>query len=224
MQSLDRLTSGFQTEVGGIILGLGSASESLRGTSQAGSAAAEETGRQAEAVASASDEAASNVDAVAAATEQLAASISTVAEQVGRSADIARKASEMTGRTDQTVRELAEAAERIEAVVLLINDIASQTNLLALNATIEAARAGEAGKGFAVVASEVKSLAKQTAKATESITRKSVSIQSDTTASVQAIATIGGVIKKINDISGVIASAVEEQNATTSENVRNVSD
>ena len=222
MQSLDRLTSGFQTEVGGIILGLGSASESLRGTSQAVSAAAEETGRQAEAVASASDEAASNVDAVAAATEQLAASISTVAEQVGRSADIAHKASEMTGRTDQTVRELAEAAERIEAVVLLINDIASQTNLLALNATIEAARAGEAGKGFAVVASEVKSLANQTAQATEDIRSQIAAMQSVTGRTVSAIREIGGTVGEMTGIANEVASAMAEQRQATAEIARNV--
>jgi methyl-accepting chemotaxis protein len=123
-----------------------------------------------------------------------------------------------------TVSKLGESSTEIGQVIKVITSIAQQTNLLALNATIEAARAGEAGKGFAVVANEVKELAKETAKATEDISRKIEAIQTDTKAAVDAIASISGVINQINDISGTIATAVEEQNATTNEMSRNVSE
>lgn len=125
--------------------------------------------------------------------------------------------------TDQTVVSLAEAASQIGGVVKLIQDIAEQTNLLALNATIEAARAGEAGKGFAVVASEVKSLANQTAKATEEISNKIAAMQGVTTTAVTAIRSIGSTIEKISSITSSIASAVEEQSAATKEIANNVS-
>ncbi len=123
-----------------------------------------------------------------------------------------------------TVAKLGESSAEIGEVIKVITSIAQQTNLLALNATIEAARAGEAGKGFAVVANEVKELAKQTAKATEDISRKITAIQTDTKGAVEAIGTITGVISQINDISGTIATAVEEQSATTNEMTRNVAD
>jgi methyl-accepting chemotaxis protein len=122
------------------------------------------------------------------------------------------------------VAKLGASSGEIGEVIKVITSIAQQTNLLALNATIEAARAGEAGKGFAVVANEVKELAKQTAQATEDISRKITAIQTDTQGAVQAIGTISGVIGQINDISGTIAAAVEEQSATTNEVTRNVAD
>jgi methyl-accepting chemotaxis protein len=122
------------------------------------------------------------------------------------------------------VSKLGESSCEIGQVIKVITSIAQQTNLLALNATIEAARAGEAGKGFAVVANEVKELAKETARATEDISRKIEAIQTDTKAAVDAIASISGVIHQINDISSTIATAVEEQNATTNEMSRNVSE
>jgi methyl-accepting chemotaxis protein len=222
IQNLDRLTGVFQKDVSGIISDLSAASESLRDTSVAVSTAAEETGRQAEAVASASGEASSNVGAVAAATEELAASILTVAGQVNRSADVARRASEITGRTDITVRELIEAAERIEAVILLINTIAGQTNLLALNATIEAARAGEMGKGIAIVASEVKSLADQTARATEDIRSQISSMQAVTTRTVNAIREISGTVGEMTQIADDVALAIAEQHQATATIAQNV--
>ena len=138
-----------------------------------------------------------------------------------QASEIARSAVEEAQRTNDTVNTLAEASQKIGQVVQLIQDIASQTNLLALNATIEAARAGDAGKGFAVVASEVKSLANQTAKATEDIAGQIGSIQSVTEQAVSAIQNVGGTISRISEISTAIASAVEEQGAATQEIARN---
>ncbi|HRJ60268.1 MAG TPA: methyl-accepting chemotaxis protein [Azospirillaceae bacterium] len=137
-------------------------------------------------------------------------------------ATISRRAAADARHTDETVRELAEAAAKIGQVVELITDIAGQTNLLALNATIEAARAGEAGKGFAVVAGEVKSLANQTAKATDDIAAQIASIQKITQEAVSAIRSIGGTIGRIDAIASGIAAAVEEQGAATAEIARNV--
>ncbi len=141
---------------------------------------------------------------------------------MSQSARIASQAVEEAQSTDAKVQHLSEAASKIGDVVKLISDIAGQTNLLALNATIEAARAGEAGKGFAVVASEVKSLATQTARATEEISSQITSIQGETQTSVDSIKSIGKTIAEINEIATTIASAVEEQGAATQEIARNV--
>lgn len=182
----------------------------------------EQAGRQATAVAAASEEASTNVHTVAAAAEELSSSIEEIGRQVTQSSTIAGKAREDVERTNVSVRGLSEAAQAIGDVVRLITDIASQTNLLALNATIEAARAGEAGKGFAVVASEVKSLANQTAKATEEISVKINDIQTATGESVTAIQGIANIIEQMSEISGAIAAAMEEQGAATKEIARNV--
>jgi methyl-accepting chemotaxis protein len=163
-----------------------------------------------------------SVHAVAAAVGQLAASSGAIGQQVSQSAAISGKAVDEAARTDATVQGLAEAAQRIGEVVQLINDIASQTNLLALNATIEAARAGEAGKGFAVVASEVKSLANQTAKATEDIAAQIGQIQGATRQAVEAIRGIGGTIGEISRISTSISAAVQEQGEATRDIAHNV--
>jgi len=130
----------------------------------------------------------------------------------------------VASNTNQTITKLGDSSMEIGEVIKVITSIAQQTNLLALNATIEAARAGEAGKGFAVVANEVKELAKETAKATEDISRKIEAIQGDTKAAVEAIGEISTVISQINDISNTIASAVEEQTATTNEMGRNITE
>ncbi|MGY9005281.1 MAG: methyl-accepting chemotaxis protein [Alphaproteobacteria bacterium] len=193
----------------------------LKSTAESMSATAEETNQQAGAVAAASEQATTNVQTVASSAEELSASINEIGEQVSQSANIARQAVEETQKTNETVKGLAEAAQKIGEVVNLINDIAAQTNLLALNATIEAARAGDAGKGFAVVASEVKSLATQTAQATEEIAAQINSMQTVTQDAVTAIGGITSTIEQINEIAGAIAAAVEEQGAATQEIARN---
>ena len=154
----------------------------------------------------------------------MGASIKEIAKNATEAAKIATGAVKVAEDTTVTVSKLGDSSTEIGQVIKVITSIAQQTNLLALNATIEAARAGEAGKGFAVVANEVKELAKETAKATEDISRKIEAIQTDTKAAVDAIASISGVIHQINDISSTIATAVEEQNATTNEMSRNVSE
>jgi methyl-accepting chemotaxis protein len=178
--------------------------------------------RQAEDASSASQQTSANVQNAAGAAEQLSSSIAEVAGQVAKSAAISRQAAAAAERTDATVQSLAAAAHKIGEVVALINDVASQTNLLALNATIEAARAGEAGKGFAVVASEVKSLATQTAKATDEIRGQIATMQQVTEEAVQAIRGIGEIVHEMDAVSGAISAAVEEQRAATQEIARNV--
>ncbi|HEX9463059.1 MAG TPA: HAMP domain-containing methyl-accepting chemotaxis protein [Alphaproteobacteria bacterium] len=220
--AMTKMADEFESSVKGIVQMVSSASTELETTAQSMSATAEETQRQSAAVAAASEQASTNVQTVATAAEELSASITEIGRQVSESARIAGQAVDDASRTNTQVQALAEAATRIGDVVKLINDIAGQTNLLALNATIEAARAGEAGKGFAVVASEVKSLATQTAKATEDIATQIKAIQGATTDSVQAIQGIGQTIGRINEIATTIASAVEEQGAATKEIARNV--
>ncbi|MBI3506368.1 MAG: HAMP domain-containing protein [Proteobacteria bacterium] len=174
------------------------------------------------AAATGSNEASSNVQTVAAATEELTASIKEISRQIATSSESANRTATLAASSETRVRELSEVAVRIGDVVKLINSIASQTNLLALNATIEAARAGDAGKGFAVVANEVKTLASQTAKATEEIGAQVTAIQEKTGGVVTAMADIGVAIRGISEMTATIASAVEEQTAATQEIGRNV--
>jgi len=175
-------------------------------------------------VAAAAEQTSSNMQTVATATEELTSSINEISRQVSESSDITHKAVDQANATDKTVRDLAETAERIGQVISLIGEIASQTNLLALNATIEAARAGEAGKGFAVVASEVKSLATQTAKATEEITSQISNVQLAIHTTVGEIERIRETIVGINQVSTRIAAAVEEQGTATQEIARNITE
>jgi methyl-accepting chemotaxis protein len=221
-RNIEELTTRFDQAVSSMLGVVSGAATEMEATAQAMSANADQTNRQATAVAAATEQASAAVQTVATAAEELAASITEIGRQVDQSMHISRAASEEAGRTNDTVQGLAEASAKIGSVVNLINDIASQTNLLALNATIEAARAGDAGKGFAVVAHEVKSLANQTARATEEIAAQIGTVQSATGEAVKAIAGIVTRIGDINQIATAIAGAVEEQSAATAEIARNV--
>ncbi|MBT5659282.1 MAG: methyl-accepting chemotaxis protein [Rhodospirillaceae bacterium] len=221
-ENIEKMTADFDKTVAESLGAVASASTELNATSETMAASSEETTRQATAVAAAAEEASTNVQTVASASEELSSSIDEIRRQVSQSTDIAGKAVDEAKRTDSTVRSLSEAAGKIGDVVALITDIAEQTNLLALNATIEAARAGDAGKGFAVVANEVKSLANQTAKATDEIGGQIKGMQGVTEEAVSAIEGISSIIDEISTISTSIASAVEEQSAATTEISRNV--
>jgi len=203
---------------------LGNASEEFSAVSQQISANSEETSAQASTVTTATEQVSRGLQTVATSTEEMSSTIKEIAKSATEAAKVAEGAMRTAAETNAIVAKLGESSAEIGQVIKVITSIAQKTDLLALNATVEAARAGEAGAGFAVVANEVKELAKQTANATEEISRKIEAIQGDAKSAVSAIATISGVIGQVNDISGTIATAVEQQSATTSEMSRNVSE
>jgi methyl-accepting chemotaxis protein len=214
---VNALVQSFEAEASEVLRTVASAATELSATAATLTETAEDGTRQATAVASATEQASANVQTVAASSEELASSIAEVARQVRQTASITSRAAESARDTDGTVRGLADAAGKIGEVVRLISDIAAQTNLLALNATIEAARAGDAGKGFAVVASEVKSLASQTARATEQIGQQITAMQTETARTVEAIAAIGRTIQELDATTAQVAAASEQQAAATRE-------
>lgn len=203
---------------------LGSASDNVSNTIEHISDNVRQTSSQTGVVSRTAEHVSQNLQTVATGAGEMQQSINEIAKNAGEAARIVTGAVQIAETTTSTVAKLGESSAEIGQVIKVITSIAEQTNLLALNATIESARAGEFGKGFAVVANEVKELAKGTAKATEDISHKIEAIRTDTKAAVDAIASIHGVIKRVNDISSIMAAAVEEQTATTNEMSRNVSE
>jgi methyl-accepting chemotaxis protein len=200
------------------------ASEQMSATSRQIMANCQETTTQAEVVSQATQQVSVNLQSVSIGAEEMTVTIQNIANSTHTAAGVASNAVATAQAANATVGKLGQSSTEIGEVIKVITSIAQQTNLLALNATIEAARAGAAGKGFAVVANEVKQLAKQTAKATEGISRKMTAIQKDTKGAVDAIGSISDIIHQVSDISSTIAAAVEEQSATTNEMTRNVTD
>lgn len=221
-KQLQALLAKFERDIDVVVSSVFNASNDMRDFAQTLNRVADSTGSQTTAVAAASEQAAANVATVAAATEELTSSIHEITRQVAGSTQVSAQAVDQARNANGTIESLAQAAGKIGDIVALISEIAEQTNLLALNATIEAARAGEAGKGFAVVASEVKSLANQTAKATEDITAQIKSMQAAVGHAVESIEGIGHTIETISSNTTQIAAAVEEQGAATQEIARNV--
>lgn len=223
-QKIEASVKRFEGLIGQSMAELNDMASNLNTTASEMTEAAGQTNRQSDQVASAAALASTNVNTVAAATEQLSSSIGEITRKVSDASSISNSAVTESQQTNAQMQALAQSADKIGQIVTLIRDIAEQTNLLALNATIEAARAGDAGKGFAVVASEVKSLANQSAQATEEISTQVQEIQQSSAAAVEAINRVTELISNLSESSTMIAGAVEEQSAATSEISRNVQD
>jgi len=222
-QMQNELAAAFENEVSGVIQSLSGSVAELQMAADTMSEAIEETTREVAAAAAATDATSQDMHSVADATEGLTGAIGEIRTQVEQANSITTNAMDVAKDAEGKVQSLSGASDRISEVIHLINDIAEQTNLLALNATIEAARAGEAGKGFAVVASEVKSLANQTARATQEIEEQVNAMQDATRGTVDAVGSIHKTINQVSEISGMIAAAVVEQEASTGEIGRSVS-
>ncbi len=219
-QAIETYVGEFESAVRQTLDQLNDASGQMRNTSAGLSTVSRQTNERVQVAQKASGDASMSVESVASASEELSVSINDISQQAAHAAGIASRAVNQARETDGTVQGLATSASRIGEVVGLINTIAAQTNLLALNATIEAARAGDAGRGFAVVASEVKSLASQTAKATEDISEQISDIQKVAGEAIDAIKGIGSIIGEVNEVATAIAAAVQQQGAATQEITR----
>ena len=221
--TVETALTAFRERVETVLSSVGGGVSALKDTAGSLFDSSDRTSQRAEAAVRASHEASANVETAAAAASELTGSIAEIGTQLSRTTDVVRAAASEAEAANNRIAGLAEAAQKIGDVVKLIHNIAGQTNLLALNATIEAARAGEAGRGFAVVASEVKSLAVQTAKATEEIASQILAVQGSTASAVAAIGSIAGRMQEIKQYTTAVAAAVEQQNAATGEISHNVS-